>query len=248
MAERRMVSKCISVSEKVNSLPSTFDMLLYTWIIPHADDFGRMPGSPLKVKALVVPMLDKSIKDVEESLSNLDHSGLIIWYEVNGDKFIQVENFDDHQSGLHKRTKSKFPPPPVVSEKFPEIPGNSLLIELNRTELNRTEENGIEKNLLIAIRERFGELTIPDEYAIKAFMNDGMTPELILLAFDRTLKYATNPSIKYAKSILNRWFHMRITTVEQAEEKDPTQKGGVKNERNGKGHSVPYDEFDELSL
>lgn len=111
MAERRMVSKVISISEKVNSL-SLFGRLLYTWMIPHTDDFGRMPGSPAKVKALVVPMADETRKDVEEALSAMDQVGVIQWYEVNGEKYVQITNFDEHQSGLNRRTASKIPPPP----------------------------------------------------------------------------------------------------------------------------------------
>lgn len=122
MADKRMVSKSISISEKVNELPDIFDMLLFTWIIPHTDDFGRLPGSPAKVKGLVVPMMDKSKRDVEESLGRLRDADLIQWYEVDGDLYIQVVNFEKHQQGLHKRTKSKLPEPPGNSGKFREIP------------------------------------------------------------------------------------------------------------------------------
>lgn len=123
MAERRMVSKVISISEKVNSL-SLFGRLLYTWMIPHTDDFGRMPGSPAKVRALVVPMGDETIRDVEEALTDMATRDLIQWYEVDGDRYIQIVNFDDHQQGLHKRTKSKYPEPPGTICDSPESSGN----------------------------------------------------------------------------------------------------------------------------
>lgn len=122
MAERRCVSKCISISEKVNLLPDIFDMLLFTWLIPHTDDFGRLAGSPAKVKALVVPMMDKTIKDVEQSLLHLHQAELIHWYEETGEKVVQIINFEKHQQGLHKRTKSRFPEAPINSRNFPEIP------------------------------------------------------------------------------------------------------------------------------
>lgn len=140
MAEKRMISKIISISEKVNLLPDIFDMLLFTWMIPHTDDFGRLVGSPAKVKALVVPMLDKSISDVEAALGRLSGNGLILWYEVDGERVIQIENFEKHQQGLHKRTKSKFPDYPGSSGKFQEIPS-----EGKGTEENRTEEKGREQ-------------------------------------------------------------------------------------------------------
>ncbi|WP_438498059.1 DnaD domain-containing protein [Paenibacillus sp. IHBB 3054] len=140
MAEKRMLSKVISISEKVNELPDIFDMLLYTWMIPHADDFGRLAGSPGKIKALVVPMLDKSIKDIRDSLLVLDVQGLILWYEVDGERVIQIQQFEKHQQGLHKRTRSKFPDFPGSSGNVQEIPS-----ELNRTELKGTEEKGTEQ-------------------------------------------------------------------------------------------------------
>mgnify|MGYP001393291040 CR=1 FL=1 len=142
-----MINKSISVSEKVNiKLPNLFDKLLFTWMIPHADDFGRLPGSPAKIKALVVPMLDVTLKEVEQAIQNMHNAELIIWYSIDSEKYIQIRNFENHQSGLHKRTKSKFPEPPEHSGKFPEIPPEGKGREQNRTELKGIEGNGIEVN------------------------------------------------------------------------------------------------------
>ncbi|WP_348623657.1 DnaD domain protein [Paenibacillus peoriae] len=151
MAEKRMISKVISISEKVNDLPDVFDMLLFTWMIPHTDDFGRLAGSPAKVKALVVPMLDKLVADVKESLQRLESAGLIDWYEADGQKVVQIVNFEDHQQGLHKRTRSKFPDPPANNDDiFADFPGTSgnfpkIPLEGKGTEGNRTEEKGREQ-------------------------------------------------------------------------------------------------------
>jgi len=154
MAERRMISKSISISERVNSM-SLFARLLFTWMIPHTDDFGRMTGSPMKVKALVVPMADETKEDVERALTEMVEQDLIDWYVVDGKKYIQIKNFDKHQTGLNKRTKSKYPDPkdgtPVIgSGNFREVPGNSekvpeIPLEQNRTEQNRTEQNSTEQ-------------------------------------------------------------------------------------------------------
>ena len=143
MAEKRMISKVISISKKFNiGLSDHFSRLLYVLLIPHSDDFGRLTGDPFKIKALILPMMeDATWIDVESSLGRLHNADLIVWYESSGEKYIQIINFDKHQTGLHKRTKSKFPDPPVHSGKFPEIPP-----EQNRTELNGTEEKGTEQN------------------------------------------------------------------------------------------------------
>ena len=89
MADRRMISKSISVSEKVNSM-SLFARLLYTWMIPHSDDFGRLPGSPMKVKALVVPMAEQTKDDVEQAIREMVEQKLIDWYEVDGKLYMRL--------------------------------------------------------------------------------------------------------------------------------------------------------------
>lgn len=143
MAEKRMVSKVISISKKVNlKLNSNFSRLLYTWMIPHTDDYGRMTGCPHQIKALVVPMLSEGWEEVEGALESMQAAGLIIWYEVNDDQYIQIANFETHQSGLHKRTTPKIPEPPEVSRKFPEIPHQGKGREGNRTEEKGTETEG----------------------------------------------------------------------------------------------------------
>ncbi|MNL19082.1 Replication initiation and membrane attachment [compost metagenome] len=115
-------------------------MLLFTWMIPHTDDFGRLAGSPAKIKALVVPMMDKGKREIEASLQRLAEKGLINWYEAEGEKVVQIIQFEKHQQGLHKRTKSKFPEFPGTSGNVQEFPS-----EGKGTEGNRTEEKGREQ-------------------------------------------------------------------------------------------------------
>lgn len=148
MAERRMISKAISISEKVNSL-SVFGRLLYTWMIPHADDFGRLPGSPVKVRALVVPMADETIKDVEQALKDMHKHGLIIWYEVDGERFIQITNFEKHQQGLHKRTPSKYPSPPNSCHEFSDQIANSSSLSASETDIEELVCRALEANAFI---------------------------------------------------------------------------------------------------
>jgi hypothetical protein len=139
MASGRILKSQISLSEQVNDL-SLHSALLFTWMITHADDFGRMRGSSRKVKAQVVPMRDDfTAAKVEECLQEIAGANLIQRYEIEGDFYIQFPSWEDHQAGLHKRTKSKFPD--YVENTFP---GNSgkfrAELEQNRTEQNRTEQ------------------------------------------------------------------------------------------------------------
>ncbi|MCJ7563703.1 MAG: hypothetical protein MUP52_03825 [Candidatus Aminicenantes bacterium] len=54
-------------------------------------------------------------KTISAHLQQLADADLIILYEVNGDRYLQYNQFDEHQSGLHKdrEAPSAYPPPPA---------------------------------------------------------------------------------------------------------------------------------------
>jgi hypothetical protein len=81
----------------------------------------------------VLPTSSRTEEDFSAALTTLREVGLIDWYDSSEGQVIEITDFDLHQTGLHKRTASKFP------GKFPELPESTALTELNRTELNRTE-------------------------------------------------------------------------------------------------------------
>ncbi len=160
MATGRILKSQISVSEQVNEL-SLKAALLFTWMIPHTDDFGRISGSAKKIKAVVLPMRDEfTPSDVDDALNEIHDKGLICRYKVNGEPLIEMLKFETHQQGLHKRTKSKFPSPdqadkPLDSESFPEVPGNSRLVCAHGTEQNRTgTEQNIETTNVVSCSEQ----------------------------------------------------------------------------------------------
>lgn len=132
MATGRMLRAQISCSPQVNDL-SLKAALLFTWMIPHVDDFGRMQANPRRIKAIVVPMRDDiNLKEIHSALLEMEKQNLLVLYSVENELYISMRKFEQHQQGLHKRTQSKFPPPPCPeaalnkdSGKFREIPGNS---------------------------------------------------------------------------------------------------------------------------
>jgi hypothetical protein len=134
MARGRMIDNCISISERINDL-SLREAFIYTWIIPHLDDWGRISGSPRTLKALIFPMKKEiSIKNIEDTLTKFKELGLFLWEEVNGEMVLQMpfKEFNSHQSiSEAKRAKSKYPE--IIEEikhkndipqETPEIPKN----------------------------------------------------------------------------------------------------------------------------
>ena len=160
MARGRLISKSLSTSaararlHDVAGKLAEFCQALYPLLVAHADDFGRLAGDPFTIKHMVDPTSPRRLTDFALALRALDEAGLINWYQVASVDIIQILKFDEHQPGLHKRSKSKFPEKqdkgqsqtapqteatelPGISRGFPEIPS-----ELNRTEQNRRESEG----------------------------------------------------------------------------------------------------------
>lgn len=97
MAQRRMISKSISTSTKLAKV-STFACLLFTWIIPHCDDFGRIDGTAKIVRGIVVPLRDETVEDVEQAIKDLIRVGLINRYMVDDQQYIEISKWDEHQT------------------------------------------------------------------------------------------------------------------------------------------------------
>lgn len=144
MARGRMVSKSLSTSMKFARLHAVagrrggdFAQSLYPLLIVHADDWGREAGDAFTVKHQVHPTSPHTVAEFEMALEALAKVGLIDRYtSPAGAILLAIVNFDAHQSGLHKRTPSRFPAPKTpVSE----LPGNS------RTSRNFPEILGQEK-------------------------------------------------------------------------------------------------------
>ena len=116
MAKGRMLLKTISTSQKLANLPSDSARLLWTWLLPHLDREGRFCAVPRVVLGHAVPRLkNHTEKTISIHLQQIADAGLIILYEVNGDRYLQYNQFDEHQSGFHKdrEAPSTCPPPPA---------------------------------------------------------------------------------------------------------------------------------------
>lgn len=191
MANRRMVSKSISLSKQVNKM-SEFAQLLFTWSIAHADDFGCMNGDPEVVLATVIPLRrDRTSEDVESAITEWVQSDLVWWYAIENEAIIQFRTWDEHQTGLNKRTKSKYIlyDEAKSCENFREILRNSSLTELNRTELNRKEENDeslvVSTNVIQKKMENTKDSSSsPNEFGLiaRAFQEEGFGPFSPLIA------------------------------------------------------------------
>lgn len=147
MARGRMIAKTVSTSQRYARLNhvagklAEFCQAIYPLLVAHADDFGRLAGDVFTVKHAICPTSPRKESDVEAALAALHTVNLVIWYEVEGRKCLQIVDFDKYQTGLHKRTKSEFAEP---SGNFRELPSEGKGREQKRTEEKGREGNGAE--------------------------------------------------------------------------------------------------------
>lgn len=154
MAERRMLSKTISTSRKVNRLPDR-SALLYTWLIPHTDDFGHLEGDAISIKAKIVPMRTITEQEVQQDLDLMVTNELIRIYEVRGEKYIEILNFDSFQTFRSDRARrAEYPAPDGLfptdnqrdttdipeGDNAPSKRREGKLREVKRREVKRREE------------------------------------------------------------------------------------------------------------
>lgn len=112
MARGRIIDKAISNSRKVNSLTDRA-ALIFTWIQPHTDDYGRIEGMAEDVLYTVVPRRNYTEETVEEDLKAIWSAGLVRSYRVENKRYLEVIDFDKYQILRKDRKQTAKCPNPI---------------------------------------------------------------------------------------------------------------------------------------
>ena len=104
----RIIKEQICTSPDISIL-SWFGEVLFYRLIVSCDDFGRCDGHPAIIKGRLFPLKNVTVKEIEAALTDLENNQMIVRYEVGGREFIQLTNWERHQSRRAKN--SKFPAP-----------------------------------------------------------------------------------------------------------------------------------------
>lgn len=120
-AKARLLYPEISLSERLGALGSKA-ALVYTWLLPAADDQGRVEGSPRRIKTLMLPFVDDvSVGDIQEALTGLESAGMVILYADDHDRsLIQIMEWFEYQGGLRHKNPSRHRPPPGWEDQVTE--------------------------------------------------------------------------------------------------------------------------------
>ena len=106
----RILKESIRTSKSINAM-TDFQFRLWAYLITYVDDFGRGSAEPDILKGFVFPRR-KCVTEatIKAALSDLANMGLIHLYEVDGDSYLCLRNWEQHQKP--RAATSKFPAPP----------------------------------------------------------------------------------------------------------------------------------------
>lgn len=143
MAKARMLHHKISISMEVNSMPLPAQ-LLFTWMISHADDDGKLKGNPRYIKATVVPLMNWPVKKIQVYLELMKVLGLIHLWKVNDEWYIEFPKWKSYQTIKIDRYKASDLPSYLPKDGSHSDPsriqtGSKVEPQDNRVELNIKE-------------------------------------------------------------------------------------------------------------
>lgn len=106
----RILKESIRTSKTINEL-TDFQFRVWAYLITYVDDYGRGSAEPDIIKGFVFPRR-KSITEatIKSALLDLANIGLIRLYEIDGDSYLCLRNWEKHQKP--RAATSKYPAPP----------------------------------------------------------------------------------------------------------------------------------------
>lgn len=107
MARTRNIKPQYFINEDLGTL-EPLARLLFIGLWTLADRAGRLEDRPLKIKAELLPY---DSCDVDKFLIELCNKNLLIRYEVDKKRYIQITNFEKHQNCHPKEPQSELPEP-----------------------------------------------------------------------------------------------------------------------------------------
>lgn len=113
----RIIKDSIFVSEKVNKM-TDFQFRLWVSLITYVDDYGRGDARPAVIRGKCFPLRERlALADIRAALQKLADIGCISLYEVDGQSYLCLPNWESHQRIRTK--KQKCPAPPENKQTYP---------------------------------------------------------------------------------------------------------------------------------
>ena len=173
------------------SLSNDTVRLLYTWTLSHLDINGNYYADPVMVNNLVFTRLGHSVKTISAALDELAKKGLIIIYQVKGDRYLKYPDFLEKQPKLLSYREG-------ISE-IPDLTDNSSIIEYKDLDLELELELERRNHVIVFSRKN----------------NSGVNQELKKQREESFLVfYKAYPKKMNKKEALARWIKAKLPDME----------------------------------
>jgi len=169
MARGRMIDKVVILSKKIDKISEGAENLYYR-IYVNTDDFGLFHADPKILKGLVYTLRNISLSTIEKRLNELIKVELIKIYNSNNEKYLEIVDFEEHQT-FRKDYTRKYKHPKPTKESYESVQGcTESSSKLNKDKLNENkikEEKIYKKEFDIFMK--IYDLNVAGEDAFKAF-------------------------------------------------------------------------------
>ena len=107
MARSRLIKPGLAKNEVLAEL-GPHAQLLFAMLSCYADREGRLEDRPKRLKAEIFPYYEVDVDALLQGLADCDEH-FIERYEIDGKRYLQITNFNAHQSPHHKENESDIP-------------------------------------------------------------------------------------------------------------------------------------------
>jgi DnaD/phage-associated family protein len=246
MARRRYISTEISIDKAVNKLAveyGDFAALLYTWMIPHAEDNCLITADPFEIKNKVMPArTDKTEEDIQHAVEGMLKHELVQLIDDGKMLGFPPESFYKYQTYIpekKRRTSPHFTEQHRTSAQNAEehrYPSPSPIYTPNLIEEEEEENMRISK-VFKFFNQNIGLITpFQAETISQAIEIDGLEPEMILEVLQDSL--GKDDKWGWARKVLDNSAPQNVKTLEQYRAKK-VERG------NKKGRDAPKQKKDK---
>lgn len=104
----RIIKESVCVSEQIDEL-TPFEEVFFYRLLVNCDDYGCFDARERVVSSRLFPLRDVKVTDIAKTLKRLEKVGLIRLYTVNGQPYLFVIKWAEHQR--LRVSKHKYPTP-----------------------------------------------------------------------------------------------------------------------------------------
>lgn len=176
----RILKDKIRTSADIDSL-TWFEEAFYYRLIVTVDDFGCFDGRIRIINAALFPLKSIPDKQIDEVLNKLESVGMVRRYKVNGEPFLQILAWGNHQQIRSKKRKYPDPadadPPKSTSNgnqmKSDEINCNQMKSDVTVIQSNPIQSESNPNTNPNISTERSDDRPVPEVVFIFLPLNDG---------------------------------------------------------------------------